>query len=460
MVSCWSEICFGWVKGHLLTMNWCKDRRVETSAPKKITPWIVYNHDARQGKYSSMKWKAEHFSGTDWDQRGEKHAIFKIIDDPANFPKPGHEDPDLFKKGMHRISRFFSGKKSDAKSTIAMKRPGKDWAEDVDDLHGNADYLMFSDIDHRHPEVREDLFNWADWMVHENGLDGFRLDAAAHFSYGFAHDWIARAHEASRAKRGRDAFIVGEVWTGKVAKITKWLDTVGQGAFAYDSPLVNDFARVSKDVVAGSQNADLRTIMRSSLVKERPQNAVTLVTNHDTQPGQASATVIDPRLKSLFYAFILLRAEGLPCVFWGDMYGTCGKEGSPPACMTHGQRSLLPDLVFARRMYAYGQQTDYFDAQTSIGWTRSGTHDRPGCAVVLSIGPYNEWSNKKMQIGNPGEIWVDVLSDPRQRVEVQIDQSGCGFFYCLGWSPAVYVRKDVPGVDRFPVNHELNCYEQ
>ena len=116
MVSCWSEICFGWIKGHLLTMNWCKDRRVETSAPKKITPWIVYNHDARQGKYSSMKWKAEHFSGTDWDQRGEKHAIFKIIDDPANFPKPGHEDPDLFKKGMHRISRFFSGKKSDAKS--------------------------------------------------------------------------------------------------------------------------------------------------------------------------------------------------------------------------------------------------------------------------------------------------------------------------------------------------------
>lgn len=108
------------------------DRRVETSAPKKITPWIVYNHDNRGGKYSQMKWKAEHFSGTDWDQRAEKHAIYKIIDDPANFPKPGHEDPDLFKKGMHRISRFFSGKKSDAQSTIAMKRPGKDWAEDVD----------------------------------------------------------------------------------------------------------------------------------------------------------------------------------------------------------------------------------------------------------------------------------------------------------------------------------------
>jgi uncharacterized membrane protein YhdT len=33
-------------------------------------------------------------------------------------------------------------------------------------------------------------------------------------------------------------------------------------------------------------------------------------------------------------------------------------------------------------------------------------------------------------------------------------------FYCLGWSPAVYVRKDAPGVDRFPVNHELNCYDQ
>jgi alpha-amylase len=436
------------------------DRRVETSAPKKITPWIVYNHDNRRGAYSSMKWKAEHFSGTDWDQRGEKHAIFKIIDDPANFPKPGNEDPDLFKKGMHRISKFFSGKKSDAKSTIAMQRPGKGWAEDVDDLHGNADYLMFSDIDHKHPEVREDLFRWADWMVHENELDGFRLDAAAHFSYGFARDWIARAHEASRAKRGRDAFIVGEVWTGKVAKITRWLDTVGQGAYAYDSPLVYDLARVAKDVVAGSPNADLRTIARDSLVKERPNSALTLVTNHDTQPGQTSDTPIDPRLKAVFYAFILLRAEGLPSVFWGDLYGTSGKEGTPPTCMASSSRSLLPDLVFSRRMYAYGQQTDYFDAQSCIGWTRSGTHDRPGCAVVISVGPQKEWSNKKMQVGRPGEVWVDVLSDPRQRVEVQIDQSGVGNFYCLGWSPAVYVRKDVPGLDHFPVNHDLNCYQQ
>lgn len=200
--------------------------------------------------------------------------------------------------------------------------------------------------------------------------------------------------------------------------------------------------------------------MRSSLVKERPHSALTLVTNHDTQPGQASATHIDPRLKSLFYAFILLRAEGLPSVFWGDMYGIQGKESAPPACMNPGNRSLLPDLVLSRRMYAYGQQTDYFDAQSCIGWTRSGTHDRPGCAVVLSIGPFNEWSNKRMQVGRPGEIWVDVLSDPRQRVEVQIDQSGSGTFYCLGWSPAVYVRKDVPGVNHFPVHFNLNCYQQ
>jgi alpha-amylase len=217
---------------------------------------------------------------------------------------------------------------------------------------------------------------------------------------------------------------------------------------------------VSKDVVAGSPNADLRTIMRGSLVRERPHNALTLVTNHDTQPGQAAATPIDVRLKSVFYAFILLRAEGLPSVFWGDLYGTCGKEGQPPACLTSNNRSLLPDLVFSRRMYAYGQQTDYFDAQSCIGWTRSGTHDRPGCAVVLSVGPYNQWSTKKMQVGRPGEIWVDVLSDPRQRVEVQIDQTGFGTFYCLGWSPAVYVRIDSPGLQSFPVGHDLNCYQQ
>lgn len=36
---------------------------------------------------------------------------------------------------------------------------------------------MGADIDHAHGEVRQDLFNWGDWIIGETGHVGFRFDA-------------------------------------------------------------------------------------------------------------------------------------------------------------------------------------------------------------------------------------------------------------------------------------------
>ena len=34
-----------------------------------------------------------------------------------------------------------------------------------------------ADIDHRHPEVRDDLLAWGKWVIDEIGAAGFRFDA-------------------------------------------------------------------------------------------------------------------------------------------------------------------------------------------------------------------------------------------------------------------------------------------
>jgi len=34
-----------------------------------------------------------------------------------------------------------------------------------------------ADIDHNHPEAREDIINWGKWIVKELGAAGFRFDA-------------------------------------------------------------------------------------------------------------------------------------------------------------------------------------------------------------------------------------------------------------------------------------------
>ncbi|EME86649.1 glycoside hydrolase family 13 protein, partial [Pseudocercospora fijiensis CIRAD86] len=420
-----------------------QDRRIEICDPKKVQAWLKYDFPGRERegmKYSPLKWRAEHFSGTDWDQRSQKNAIYNII------------------------------KAQYAPAT----RPGKGWMEDVDKTFGNYDYLLFSNIYYAHPEVRQDVLRWGQWMIEETGVNGFRLDAAQHFSWSFTREWISNVHQASRRKYGKDAFILGEVLSGEVGRILRWLDFVtpaGCGhsqAWAFDAPLFYSFSRISEDVRKGSKNADLRTLLsgpgdpdKASLVSIRPCQAFTFVTNHDTQTNQSSYTPMDQGLKSLFYAFILLRREGRPCVFWGDLYGTLGdKKTRPegPACRT-STRCLLPSLMIARKICAYGEQRDYFDSMSCIGWTRSGTHDRPGCVVIMSIGKPDKWTIKRMTAGRPGERWVDVLSEREARPEVVIDEKGEGIFAVKGRTVSVYVRGDCEA-GKFPVLFNHDVYSQ
>nr|POE73080.1 alpha-amylase [Quercus suber] len=417
-----------------------EDRRVEICEPRKIEAWLRYDFPgrAREGmKYSKLRWDQTCFNGTDWDQRQEKNAIFKLIDDPATSPKPALQRS----RSNCARSRFTQLQRKRARtSTIPASRPGKGWAEDVDDLHGNYDYLLFSNIDHKNPDVKQDLLNWGKWMINDVGLDGFRLDAAQHYSTSFCKKFISRVQVTSLSKRENFALIVGEVWTNEVKRILRWLDAVGQDASAYDSCLLYNFSRISEDVRTGSKNADLRTILRDCLTAIRPRQSVTFVTNHDTQTGQTSFVPMMPELKLLFYAFILLRADGMPCVFWGDLYGTKGEHAESPACLApDGKRSLLADLILARKVFAYGVQTDYFAAPSCIGWTRAGTSDRPGCAVVMSIGKTS--AVQRMPIGRTGDIWIDVLGEKHHQQETRIDDGGFGSFHCRARSVSVYVNR-------------------
>lgn len=164
--------------------------------------------------------------------------------------------------------------------------------------------------------------------------------------------------------------------------------------------------------------------------------------NHDTQPYQALEAPIADFFKPLAYALILLRFDGYPCVFYGDLYGISGEHPFPPSC-----GGALPSLALARKLYSYGEQRDYFDFPTCIGWVRYGTWDRPfGCAVVMSnAGP----GEKRMHVGemHAGEKWTDVLG--WEKGEVEIGGDGWATFPCPGISLAVWVNREAEGRDRF-----------
>ena len=129
--------------------------------------------------------------------------------------------------------------------------------------------------------------------------------------------------------------------------------------------------------------------------------------NHDTQPGQTVATPIEGFFKPLAYSLILLRQEGYPQLFYGDLYGMKGEHPEPPSC-----GGKLADLTLARKLYAYGDQEDYFDEQTCIGFVRRGTWDHPaGLACVMSnAGPGQKkvkLTQKSRQVVRRADLIVD-----------------------------------------------------
>ena len=181
------------------------------------------------------------------------------------------------------------------------------------------------------------------------------------------------------------------------------------------------------------ENYDLRTIFDHTLMRERPMNAVTFIDNHDTQHGQSLESFVDDWFKPLAYALILLRQEGIPCVFYSDYYGNPVRN-----------RPLVPNLgkmIKLRHAYAYGRQEDHFENEHLIGWVRSGDeeHENSGLAVVLSNSEQGGSLNMYVDTQYAGESFYDVLGNCTE--PVIIGEDGCGDFRTEGRNVAIWVRQ-------------------
>ena len=298
------------------------------------------------------------------------------------------------------------------------------------------DYLMFADLDYAHPEVQEDVKNWGVWVSNELNLNGFRFDAVKHYSEAFLHDFINNLD----ANVGHDSFLVGEFWKTSTPSLQDYLSKMNHKFNLFDAPLVENFHRIST-----GERADLRQVFDNSLTQAEPYNSVTLVQNHDTQPSQALQLEVTGWFIPLAYAFILLRIDGYPCLFYGDVYGIKGGVENDWRGPAAGGK--IPDMTLARKLYSYGELNDYWEQPNLIGWVRRGTWDRPdGCAVVLSNA---EMGEIRMFVGelHKGEVWTDVLG--WQDREVHIGDDGFGVFSVGSCSVSIFVNSKAMGRDRF-----------
>lgn len=308
---------------------------------------------------------------------------------------------------------------------------GKAFHGDVDKEKGSFDYLMGCNLDIANPDVRKELLYWGEWYTALTGVDGFRLDAVKHVGADFFVEWLNHV----RGHAGRDLFAVGEYWSGVNDALTHFIERTGGNVMLFDAGLHYRFATAGREGGA----FDLRTILDGSLVKDDPDKAVTLVSNHDTQPLQSLESVVEAWFKPLAYAIILLRQGGYPCIFHPDYYGAdyrgVGRDGEPCDIQMPSHKWLLDQFLSARRTHAFGDQHDYFDDPHCIGWTRTGSDEHPGgLAVVLSN---DAEACKPMCTGAAGMTYVDVTEQIKEAVVTNAD--GWGDFKCNGRSVSLWV---------------------
>ena len=125
---------------------------------------------------------------------------------------------------------------------------------------------LFADIDHKHPEVRADMFRWVEWLSQQVKLGGLRLDAIKHYSFKFQRDFIAHV----KKHVDPDWFIVGEYWREDSEYLAKFIEFMGHQISLFDVQLVSNFSKVS---LLGKRG-DLRKVLDDSLVVWKPDNAV------------------------------------------------------------------------------------------------------------------------------------------------------------------------------------------
>lgn len=124
---------------------------------------------------------------------------------------------------------------------------------------------MFADIDHSHPAVRSDMFNWGTWITSHLDLGGMRLDAIKHYSLSFLADFLAHLDASSQKK----LFFVGEYWDADSAALEKIVHRFRGRLNLFDVQLVYNFSDLAK-----GRKSDLRTVFDGTLVQRDPVHAV------------------------------------------------------------------------------------------------------------------------------------------------------------------------------------------
>lgn len=351
----------------------------------EIEAYTKYEYPDRNEQYSSFKWYSRHFDSVDWAAKIRQNDI--EFNDPPNkyiYRYLFNEEP--YNPQLKRFAAWVSLEK------------------------GNYDYLTGCDLDYGRYDVREEMKYWGAWLAQELDLDGVRLDAVKHINADFLREWLGHV----RWSTGKNLFAVSEYIAGDTVPLHAYITRVtAEGEYpqqtcAFDFPLRFKFGNASRQ----GEAYDLRDLNSGTLMAEQPALAATFVENHDYEYGRAYESHVEEWFKPLAYAYILLRQNGYPCVFFPDYYGSVNWN-EPERRWHRAQKSeggYLDLLLKLRKQFALGEER-YYENKNVVGWVRMGfVPGAKGAMAVVINNAYNRIEAISMNTGRSNKRFYHLAT--------------------------------------------------
>jgi alpha-amylase len=342
-----------------------------------VKGYTKFTYPARNGQYSKFQWYARHFNGVD--------SSVSIRQNGNTFNEPNEK----------YIYRFLYNEQN-------YNPPVKAWDNYVSTEKGNYDYEMGVDLDFDREDVKQEIKDWGTWLTNHIDIDGVRIDTIKHVNAQFTREWLGHIRYFSHKYNN---FAIGEYYTEdrsiseEFKLLIKRINDMGefpQQCSFFDFQLRNKF----RDASYNKGYYNLAELNRNTLQREYPMLAVTFVENHDRQHGRNPDSHVREWIKPLAYAYILLRKDGYPCVFFADYYGSANNGyhvGQPEG------RYYLDLLLKLRKEYALGEERYYetYDGPnaTAVGWMRMGFVDGAKGAMAVVINTSNSVKPVRMNTG-------------------------------------------------------------
>src|SRR5439155_22764051 len=160
------------------------------------------------------------------------------------------------------------------------------------------------------PVVRAYLIDWANWLVDQTGVDGFRVDAARHLS----KDFLRALTSALRAKHP-GFWILGEVYSSGYRNQSGFLDA---GLDAVTDFQTYDSVRIGLDPRGNLGQLTTSPSLAADLGAGREDARVIFIDNHDVArfvgrdtPDAATTARLE---EAIVYLFTM---PGTPVLYYG-----------------------------------------------------------------------------------------------------------------------------------------------